>query len=88
MKVYTNFDEINRDLRILKLKRNISEEEMRLRVNGLKGSTSSSIISPVSTVASIAGSVLQKALVAKLVGKLFGYKRVKEVTPETDTMKV
>jgi len=78
MKVYSNFDEIDKDLKILKLKKQISEEEVRLNLNGAKSGVTSGF-SPMSTVSSMIGSVLQKAIVAKLVGKLFGYKRVKEV---------
>ncbi len=78
MKVYSNFDEIDKDLKILKLKKQISEEEVRLNLNEAKSGVTSGF-SPMSTVSSMIGSVLQKAIVAKLVGKLFGYKRVKEV---------
>lgn len=78
MRVYTNFDQIDQDLKILKLKKEIGEEELRLNINGAKSGLSVGL-SPVSTIASMIGSILQKAIVSKLVGKIFGYKRVKEV---------
>lgn len=78
MKVYSNFDQIDKDLRILKLRKQIGEEELKLSVNQVKGGVSSGF-SPVSTVSSMIGSLLQKAVVAKLLSFLFGYKRVKEV---------
>lgn len=78
MKVYSNFDQINQDLKILKLKKQISQEELRLNVNGAKSGLSSGF-SPVSTISTMIGSIMQKAIVAKLVGTIFGFKRVKEV---------
>ncbi|RMB63207.1 hypothetical protein EAX61_02090 [Dokdonia sinensis] len=78
MRVYTNFDQIDQDLKILKLKKQIGEEELRLNINGAKSGLSMGF-SPVSTIASMIGSILQKAVVAKLVSAIFGYKRVKDV---------
>lgn len=78
MKVYNSFDQIEQDLRILKLKKQISQEELRLNVNGAKNGISSGF-SPVSTIGTMIGSLLQKAVVAKLVGTIFGYKKVKEI---------
>lgn len=77
MRVYSNFEQIDRDLRILKLKQEINKEELRLNVNGARDSVTSGL-SPISIVGSMAGSLIQKALVAKLVGTIFGYKKVKK----------
>ncbi|TVZ52642.1 hypothetical protein [Dokdonia sp. Hel_I_53] len=78
MRIYNNFDQIEHDLKILKLKRQISEEELRLNFKGAKGGVNLGL-SPVSTLGSMVGSILQKAAVAKLLSVIFGYKRVKEV---------
>jgi len=78
MREYSSFEEIEHDLKILKLKRQISEEEVRLNMNGAKNGLSSGF-SPVSSLGSMVGSLLQKAVVAKLLSSIFGYKRVKEV---------
>lgn len=78
MKVYSNFDQIDKDLRILKLRKQIGEEELKLSVNQVKGGVNLGL-SPLSTVSTMLGSLLQKAVVAKLLSVIFGYKRVKEV---------
>lgn len=78
MRVYSNFDQINSDLKILKLKKQIGEEELQLNINGLKGGVSSGL-SPVTTIGSMLGSLLRKAAVTKLLAVIFGYRRVKEV---------
>lgn len=78
MKVYNNFEQIESDLKILKLRKQIGEEELKLSLNQLKGGVSSGL-SPVSTISSMISSLLQKAVVAKLLSVIFGYKRVKKV---------
>lgn len=79
MKVYSNFQEIEQDLRILKLKKKISQEEVRLNLNGAKNGMNLGALSPISSIGTMIGSLLQKAVVAKLLSVIFGYKRVKEV---------
>ena len=81
MREYSSFEQIEHDLKILKLKRQISEEEVRLNMNGAKNGMSAGF-SPVSSISSLVGSLLQKALVAKLLSSIFGYKRVKEVNKD------
>ncbi|MFD1094516.1 DUF6327 family protein [Salegentibacter chungangensis] len=71
MKQYSSFEEIDRDLKILKLQTQIDKEEIKLTFEQTKDS-----LSPVSMIGSIFGSVLQKALVLKAVAKIFGVKRV------------
>tara|TARA_R110002020_G_scaffold288220_3_gene503696 strand:- start:570 stop:797 length:228 start_codon:yes stop_codon:yes gene_type:complete len=74
MKVYTSFDEINRDLKILKLQQQIDQEEVKFKLNTIKSS-----LSPVGLVANIAGAIAEKAFVLKMVNKLLGIKKVKKV---------
>ena len=81
MREYSSFEQIEHDLKILKLNRQISEEEVRLNMNGAKNGMSAGF-SPVSSISSLVGSLLQKALVAKLLSSIFGYKRVKEVNKD------
>lgn len=71
MKEYSSFDEIERDLKILKLQTQIDKEEIKLCYQLTKDN-----MSPFSLIASIAGSVVQKALVLKAVSKIFGVKKV------------
>lgn len=71
MKVYSSFEEIDRDLKILKLQTQIDREEIKLSIEQAKEG-----ISPISLLGSLAGSILQKALVLKAVSKIFGVKRV------------
>ncbi|WP_034920344.1 DUF6327 family protein [Gillisia sp. CAL575] len=71
MKEYSSFEEIDRDLKILKLQNQIDKEEIRLSVQHTKES-----LSPVSLVGGILGSIMQKAFVLKAVSKIFGVKKV------------
>ncbi|HEY9185502.1 MAG TPA: DUF6327 family protein [Salegentibacter sp.] len=71
MRVYNSFEDIDRDLKILKLQTEIDKEEIKLSIEQAKKS-----ISPLSIAGSIAGSILEKALVLKAVTKLTGLKRV------------
>lgn len=71
MKEYRSFDEIDRDLKILKLQTQIDKEEIKLTFEQTKES-----LSPVSFIGSAVGSIIQKALVLKAVAKIFGVKRV------------
>ncbi len=71
MKEYSSFDEIERDLKILKLQTQIDKEEIKLSYKLIKEN-----MSPLSLISSIAGSVIQKALVLKASAKIFGLKKV------------
>ena len=71
MKEYSSFEEIDRDLKILKLQNQIDKEEIRLSVENTKDS-----LSPVSLIGGMLGSIVQKAFVLKAVSKIFGVKRV------------
>jgi hypothetical protein len=71
MKQYSSFDEIDRDLKILKLQTQIDKEEIKLSVAQTK-----SAMSPMSLAGSMVGSILQKAIILKAVTKLTGLKKV------------
>ena len=71
MKEYNSFDEIERDLKILKLQTQIDREEIKLSYQLTKDN-----MSPFSLIGSIAGSVIQKALILKASAKIFGLKKV------------
>lgn len=71
MKEYNNFEEIDRDLQILKLQTEIDKEEIKLSIEKAKES-----LSLVSIAGSIMGSILEKVLVLKAVTKLTGLKKI------------
>lgn len=69
MKEYRSFEEIDRDLKILKLQNEIDKEEIILNIERTKES-----LSPMSLLGSLLTSVLQKAIVLKGLAKLMGKK--------------
>ena len=71
MRVYSSFEEIDKDLKILHLQTEIDKEEIKLSLDDTK-----SKLSPVSLAGSLVGNVIQKALILKAVSKIFGVKRV------------
>ncbi|MAO34384.1 MAG: hypothetical protein CMP12_00460 [Zunongwangia sp.] len=71
MKQYTSFEEIDRDLKILKLQAQIDKEEIKLTIEEVKDS-----LSPLRIVGNTVGAIMQKAIVLKAVAKMFGIKRV------------
>lgn len=71
MRVYSSFEEIDKDLKILKLQTEIDKEEIKLSVDQTKES-----LSPMSLIGSTIGSIIQKALVLKAVSKIIGVKKV------------
>ena len=77
MKRYTTFEEIDRDLKYLRLKSQIDLEEVKLGINEGK-ETISETFSPINLVANTVGSILKKAFVLKMVDKLIGIKPVKK----------
>ncbi|GAK95911.1 hypothetical protein JCM19294_2693 [Nonlabens tegetincola] len=64
MKVYNNFDEINKELNILSLQKQIHEETMKLKINEVKEE-----LSAVSIVTNMISSIAKKAVVLKIVNK-------------------
>ncbi|QYA24878.1 hypothetical protein G3I01_04930 [Gramella sp. MT6] len=77
MRVYSSFEEIDKDLKILKLQTEIDKEEIKLSIDQTKES-----LSPVSLIGSTIGSIIQKALVLKAVSKIIGVKKVIASTKE------
>jgi hypothetical protein len=73
-KIYSSFDEIDKDLKILKLQKDIDLEEVKLSYHEVKNS-----LSPIGLISNVAGAIAQKAFVLKAVNKLLGIKRVKKV---------
>jgi len=77
MKRYTTFEEIDRDLKYLRLKSQIDLEEVKLGIHESK-ETISETFSPLNLIANTVGSILKKAFVLKVVDKLIGIKPVKK----------
>ncbi len=77
MRVYSSFEEIDKDLKILKLQTEIDKEEIKLSIDQTKEN-----LSPVSLIGSTIGSIIQKALVLKAVSKIIGVKKVIASTKE------
>lgn len=71
MRVYSSFEEIDKDLKILKLQTEIDKEEIKLSIDQTKHN-----LSPMSIIGSTIGSIIQKALVLKAVSKIVGVKKV------------
>ncbi|WP_339702163.1 DUF6327 family protein [uncultured Marixanthomonas sp.] len=78
MKHYSTFEEIDRDLKYLKLKSQIDKEELKLSTNTTKETFRDSF-SPLNMIANMVGSIAQKALVVKIANSILGVKKVKEV---------
>jgi len=70
MRVYNSFDEIDNDLRYLKLQQQVQQEMMKLQVNEVKDR-----LSAVSILTNIISSIAKKAVVLKVVNKLLGFKK-------------
>lgn len=81
MKRYTNFDEIDRDLKFLRLKAKIDLEEVKLGVNEGKRNIMETL-SPVNLIANTLGSIIKKTFVLKVVDKIIGIKPVKKANYE------
>lgn len=74
---YTNFDDIDRDLRFLKLQTQIDKEELKLRAHNIKET-----LSPLGIITNVFGAIAKKAIVLKAIDKLVGFKRVKKKNME------
>ena len=70
-KRYTSYDQVDRDLKILKLQTDIDKEEVKLSVDQVKSNAS-----PASLGSDLFGSVIQKALILKAISKIFGIKKM------------
>ncbi|ARN78482.1 hypothetical protein BST97_11060 [Nonlabens spongiae] len=69
MRTYSNFEEVERDLKYLKLQQEVHKETMKLNLNEVKES-----LSPISIVTNIIGSIAKKAVILKAVNKMVGLK--------------
>lgn len=67
MRMYNNFEELEHDLKYLKLQQQVQKETMKLNLNELKES-----FSAVTIVTNIIGSIAKKAVILKAVNKLVG----------------
>ena len=65
MKIYTSFEEIDKDIRVLRLEKDISIEEIKLNYNGIKED-----FNFLNVVGKTAGSIIQKALAFKIIKKI------------------
>lgn len=83
MKRYTTFEEINRDLRYLRLKSQIDLEEVKLDLKESKEILNETF-SPINIIVGTVGSILKKAFVLKMVDKLIGIKPVKKKDYQDD----
>lgn len=68
MREYKNFEEIDRDLKLLKLQKEIDKEKVLLSYNITKES-----LSPKRIIKSAAGSIFKNAMVLKGATSVLGY---------------
>lgn len=69
MKQYSSFEEIDRDLKILKLQNEIDKEEIKLSIQETKDN-----LSPLSLTGSVITAAVKKALMLKALAKMWGKK--------------
>ncbi|MDT0294683.1 DUF6327 family protein [Mesonia ostreae] len=67
MKIYNSYEEVDHDLKILKLQTEINKEKMKINVEDIKED-----LSPISIVSGIVSSIAKKAFILKAVGKILG----------------
>ncbi len=79
MRRYSTFEEVDRDLKYLRLKSQISKEEITISIDNVKDS-----LSPLNLIANTVGAILKKAFVFKMVDKLIGIKPVKKKEYDSD----
>ncbi len=72
MKVYSSFEQIEHDLKILKLQQQIDKEQLKADFNDMKDG-----FNPMGSIANMVGAIAKKAFVYKAVDKLMGIKKVK-----------
>jgi hypothetical protein len=69
MKQYSSFEEIDRDLKILKLQNEIDKEEIKLSIQETKNN-----LSPLSLAGSVITAAVRKAIMLKAIAKMWGKK--------------
>ncbi|WP_304155936.1 DUF6327 family protein [Mesonia mobilis] len=74
MKIYESYQEINNDLKVLKLQNHIDKERIKLSVNNIKED-----LSPISLATGIATKIAKRAFILKAVSKLIGIQKAKIV---------
>ncbi|WP_461533218.1 hypothetical protein [Sinomicrobium sp.] len=67
MKVYTSFEEVDKDLKALRLQKDIAREEIKLNYHYLKDD-----LGFLNLLGKTTGVVLKKILTFKIARKLFG----------------
>ncbi|RNL78225.1 hypothetical protein ED312_19370 [Sinomicrobium pectinilyticum] len=67
MKVYTSFEEVNKDLKVLRLQKDISREEIKASYYGLKDD-----LGFLNVIGKTTGFILKRALALKVAKKIFG----------------
>ncbi len=67
MKVYTSFKEVNKDLKVLRLQKDISREEIKASYYGLKDD-----LGFLNVIGKTTGFILKRALALKVAKKIFG----------------
>ena len=71
MKRYTTFEEIDRDLKFLRLKSRIDKEETKLSLQYAKLNLNE-VFSSLGVIVGALGSIAAVAFIFKMVGKLIG----------------
>lgn len=77
VKRYTTFEEIDKDLKYLRLKSKIDQEELKIGVH-ISKETLKETFSPINLIASTLGAIIKKTFVLKVVDALVGIKPVKK----------
>ncbi len=71
MKKYTSFDEIDRDLKYLRLKSQLDLEQIKMEVHYTK-ETFKETLAPMNLIKNAVGTVVKKAVLLKGISKLVG----------------
>ncbi|MDG3584178.1 MULTISPECIES: DUF6327 family protein [Galbibacter] len=66
-RIYTSFEEIDKDLKVLKLQKEIHKEEIKLNYNGLKDD-----LGFLNVIGKTTGYIVKRALALKVMRKIFG----------------
>lgn len=74
MKVYNSYEEVDNDLRILRLQSQINKEKIKINYHHIKED-----LEPINMVTGLLGSIAKKAFILKSVAKLVGITKAKIV---------
>ncbi len=78
MKKYKNFDEIDRDLKYLRLKSKIELEELKLSINDTK-ETITEELAPRNLLAAAVGPLVKHTVLAGVVNRFIKYRPIKNL---------